>query len=61
MNLIKYSDDIIKRWDKQVRNLMTYKLREIQFIGCVHWYLSNKNYGYNLFKLKDLQAICLPR
>ena len=55
MNLIKYPDDMIKRWDKQVRNLMAYKLKENQFIGCAHWYLPNKNYGYNLFKLKDLR------
>ena len=39
---------------------MIYKLRKNQFIGCAHWYLSNGNYVYNLFKLKNLQTICLP-
>ena len=39
---------------------MAYKLKENQYIGCAHWYLPNKHYGYNLFKLKDLQTICLP-
>ena len=60
MNLIKYPDYMIKKWDKQVRNLMAYKLREDQYIGSAHWYLPNNNYGYNFFKLKDLQVICLP-
>src|ERR1700728_2886456 len=51
---------MIKKKDKKARNLLSYKLRENQFIGCAHWYLTNKDYGYNLFKLKDLQIICLP-
>src|ERR1700728_1006065 len=51
---------MIKKKDKKARNLLAYKLRENQFIGCAHWYLTNKDYGYNLFKLKDLQVICLP-
>ena len=38
---------------------MGHKLRENQNIGCKHWYLPNNQYGYNLFKLADLQKICL--
>ena len=59
MNMIKFPDDHIKKWDKQARNLMAYKLRENQYIGSNHWYLPNSQYGYNLFKLMDLQKICL--
>ena len=60
MNIIKFPAPTIKKWDKQARNLLAYKLRENQFIGSLHWYLPNNKYGYNLFKLTDLQTICLP-
>ena len=59
MNIMKYPDETIKKWDKQARNLLAYKLRVNQFIGCVHWYLPNNKAGYNLFKLSNLQKICL--
>ena len=59
MNLMKYSDKQISKWDKAAKNLMAYKLRENQYIGSAHWYLPNNQYGYNLFKLADLQKICL--
>jgi hypothetical protein len=60
MNIIKFPAPTIKKWDKQARNLLAYKLRENQFIDSLHWYLPNNKYGYNLFKLTDLQTICLP-
>jgi hypothetical protein len=53
MNIIKYLDDIVKKWDKKVRNLLSYKLNENQYISCVHWYLLNNKYEYNLFTLND--------
>ena len=59
MNLIKYDNKAVSKWDQKARNLMGHKLRENQNIGCKHWYLPNNQYGYNLFKLADLQKICL--
>jgi hypothetical protein len=60
MNLINYPGKTIQKWDQKARSLMAYKLHESQFIGCKQWYLTNNQYGYNLFKLADLQKICLP-
>ena len=60
MNIINFPTETIKKWDKQVRNLMAYKLKENQYIDCSHWYLPNYKAGYNLFKLINLQRICLP-
>ena len=62
MNLIKYPDDIIKKWDKQVQNLMMYKLRENQFISCVYWYLQKLLKNLILIKrlINNLSTIKLP-
>jgi len=36
---------------------MAYNLNEHTYLGCKHWYLSNSYFGYNVFKLTDLQII----
>eukprot|EP00026_Physarum_polycephalum_P003190 Phypoly_transcript_03200.p1 GENE.Phypoly_transcript_03200~~Phypoly_transcript_03200.p1 ORF type:complete len:396 (+),score=55.22 Phypoly_transcript_03200:875-2062(+) len=41
------------------RNLVAFKLKENQYIGSNQWYLPYKYLGYNLFRLKDPQKICL--
>ena len=58
MNFILYNTTQIKNWDKKVKNLVSYKLRENQYIGSNHWNLPFKHNEYSLFKLQDLQKIC---
>ncbi|HYJ01232.1 MAG TPA: reverse transcriptase family protein, partial [Nitrososphaeraceae archaeon] len=46
MNFMYYNEAMLKQWDKQVKNLVGYKLRENQNIGSNHWILPFKYYGY---------------
>jgi len=59
MNIIWFPEKIITKWDKVAKNLIAYKLRENQYLGSNQWFLPYKWYGFNLFKLKDLQKICV--
>jgi hypothetical protein len=59
MNIIFFSPKQVAKWDIKAINLLVYKLRENRFIESNHWFLPYKYYGYNLFKLKDLQKNAL--
>ncbi|EFE49442.1 hypothetical protein NEIELOOT_01787, partial [Neisseria elongata subsp. glycolytica ATCC 29315] len=59
MNIVYFPPKVVEKWDKMARNLIAFKLKENQYIGSNQWYLPYKYLGYNLFRLKDLQKICL--
>ena len=59
MNIVYFPPNTIKKWDRMAKSLLAYKLRENQYIGSNQWHLPFKWYGFNLFKLKDLQKICI--
>ena len=59
MNIVWFTDKTVNKWDKMAKNLIAYKLKENQYLGSNQWFLPYKWYGFNLFRLKDLQKICI--
>src|SRR5271163_1441875 len=59
MNVVWFSEKVVTKWDKLTKNLIAYKLQENQYLRSNHWFLPYKWYGFNLFRLKDLQKKCI--
>ena len=57
MNVVWFSEKVVTKWDKLTKNLIAYKLQENQYLRSNYWFLLYKWYGFNLFRLKDLQKI----